>query len=113
MTSSNSNIFRVSGYLCVEFNGPSEFHPHRPVTRSFDVFFDLRLIKRFSKHLLGRWSGTPSRSLLRHRNDSACLWQRVELYDNDVHVSVVPVDHRLYNYVDLHKFAWLSTYVFM
>ena len=37
MTSSNGNIFRVSGHLC------GEFPTQRPVTRSFDVFFDLRL----------------------------------------------------------------------
>ena len=37
--------------LCVG-NSPvtGEFSPQRPVTRSFDVFFDLRLNKRLSKH---------------------------------------------------------------
>ena len=40
MTSSNGNIFRVTGRLCVEFYG--EFPAQRPVTRSFDVLFDLR-----------------------------------------------------------------------
>ena len=39
MTSSNGNIFRVTGPLWGEF--PSQ----RPVTWSFDVFFDLRLNK--------------------------------------------------------------------
>ena len=43
MTSSNGNIFRVTGPLCGEFTGPGEFPTQRPVTRSFDVFFDLRL----------------------------------------------------------------------
>ena len=43
MTSSNGNIFRVTGPLCREFTGPGEFPAQRPVTRSFDVFFDLRL----------------------------------------------------------------------
>ena len=43
MTSSNGNIFRVIGPLCGEFTGPGEFPAQRPVTRSFDVFFDLRL----------------------------------------------------------------------
>ena len=42
MTSSNGNIFRVTGHLCGEF--PGEFLGQRPVTRSFDVFFDLRVI---------------------------------------------------------------------
>ena len=45
MTSSNGNIFRVTGPLCGEFTGPGEFLTQRPVTRSFDVFFDLRLNK--------------------------------------------------------------------
>ena len=55
MTSSNGNIFRVTGHLCGEFTGPVEFPAQRPVTRSFDVFFDLRLNKRLSKQLWGRW----------------------------------------------------------
>ena len=52
MTSSNGNIFRVTGPLCGEFTGPGEFPTQRPVTRSFDVFFDLRLKKRLSKQPL-------------------------------------------------------------
>ena len=44
MTSSNGNIFRVTGPLCGEFTGPGEFPAQRPVTRSFDVVFDLRWI---------------------------------------------------------------------
>ena len=39
----------VSGHLCGEFTGPGEFSAQRPVTRSFDIFFDLRLNKRLSK----------------------------------------------------------------
>ena len=45
-TSSNENIFRVTGHLCGEFTDNGEFLAQRPVTRSFDVFFDLRLNKR-------------------------------------------------------------------
>ena len=48
MTSSHGNIFRVTGPLCGKFTGPGEFPAQRPVTRSFDVFFDLRLNKRLS-----------------------------------------------------------------
>ena len=51
MTSSNGNIFRVTGPLCGEFTGPGEFPTQRPVTRSFDVFIDMRLNKRLSKQL--------------------------------------------------------------
>ena len=69
MTSWNGNIFRVTGPLCGEFTGPDEFPAQRPVTRSFYVFFDLRLNKRLSKQSWGWWSETPSSSLWRHRND--------------------------------------------
>ena len=67
MTSSNGNIFRVTGHLCGEF--PSQ----RPVTRSFDVFFDLRLIKRLSKQSWGWWFETPPWSLWRQCNPFAIL----------------------------------------
>ena len=40
----------------------------RPVTRSFDVLFDLRPNKRLGKQSWGWWSETPSSSLWRHRN---------------------------------------------
>ena len=39
MTSSNGNIFRVTGHLCGNSRDPSEFHSQKPVTRSFDGFF--------------------------------------------------------------------------
>ena len=45
-----------------------EFPAQRPVTRSFDVFFDLRQNKWLSKHLWGWWFETPSRPLRRHCN---------------------------------------------
>ena len=44
-----------------------EFLAQRPVTRSFDVFFDLRLNKQLSKESWGWRFETPSRSLWRHR----------------------------------------------
>ena len=69
MTSPNGNIFRVTGPLCGEFTGPGEFPTQRPVTRSFDVFFDLPLNKRLSKQPWGWWFETPSWSLLRQCND--------------------------------------------
>ena len=68
MTSSNGNIFRVTGHLCGEFTGPGEFPAQRPVTRSFDVFFDLSLNKRLSKQPWGWWFETPSWSLWHHCN---------------------------------------------
>ena len=37
-----------------------EFPAQRPVTRSFDVFFDLRLNKQLSKQSWGWWFDLPS-----------------------------------------------------
>ena len=48
---------------------PGEFPTQRPVTRSFEVSFDLRPNKRLSKQSWGWWSETPSSSLWRHRNE--------------------------------------------
>ena len=62
MTLWNGNIFRVT----------DEFPPQRPVTRSFDVFFDMRMKKRLSKQSRRRWFETPSRSLW--RNGIARKW---------------------------------------
>ena len=41
-------------------------HTQRPVTRNFEVFFDLCLNKRLSEQSWGWWFETPSRPLWRH-----------------------------------------------
>ena len=48
---------------------PGEFPTQRPVTRSFDVYFDLRPNKRLGKQSLGWWFETLSPPLWRHRNE--------------------------------------------
>ena len=73
MTSSNGNIFRVTGPLCGEFTSPGDFPTQRPVTRSFDVSFDLRPNKRSSNQWWGWWFDTQSRSLWRHHNDPSSI----------------------------------------
>ena len=50
-----------------------EFPAQRPVTRSFDVFFGLRLNKRLSKQSWGWWFETQSCSLWRQCNVLCCL----------------------------------------
>ena len=62
--------FRVTGPLCGEFTGHRWISPQRPVTRSFDVFFDLRLNERLSEQSWSWWFETPLRSLWRHCNVS-------------------------------------------
>ena len=51
-----------------------EFPAQRPVTRSFDAFFDLGLNERQSKQSWGWWFETPSRPLWRHSNGSVVIW---------------------------------------
>ena len=65
-TSSNGNIFGVFYPLWWETTGYRWFPPQRPVTRSFCVLLDLRLIKRLSNN---RWFDTPSCSSWRNYND--------------------------------------------
>ena len=54
MSLSNGNIFHVTGPLCGNSPVTGEFPIQRPVTRSFDVFFELRLNKWLSKQ---SWAG--------------------------------------------------------
>ena len=69
-----------------------DFPAQRPMTRSFDVFFDLRLYQQLNKQWRCRWFETPSRSLWRHCN--ACCrdkreidheLQKNEAWQNDLH----------------------------
>ena len=56
-----------AGNLVVTSGFPSQ----RPVTRNFDVYFDLCLNKRLRKESRRWWFETPSRSLLRHCNEGS------------------------------------------
>ena len=85
MTASNGNIFRVTGPCAGNSLVTGEFPSQTPLTWSFDVLFDLRLNKRLSKQLWGRWFKTPSRPIWRHCNvteavsrASAQLQMRIE-----------------------------------
>ena len=71
MTSSNGNIFRVTGHLCVELTG--HFPSQRPVMRSLDVFFGLRLNRHLSQQWRRWWFETPSHPLWRHFTDVNAL----------------------------------------
>ena len=85
MTSSNGNIFRVTGPLCGEFTGPGEFPAQMSVTRSFDVFFGLRLNKRLSKQPWGWWFETPSWSLWRQCNGTIHVFTGKTMYISHFH----------------------------
>ena len=68
MTSSNGNISALLAICTGHSPFPGEFHAQRPVTRSYDVFFDQHPNKRLSKQWWGCWFKTPSCTLWRHRN---------------------------------------------
>ena len=55
MTSSNGNIFRVTGHLCGEFIGPRWIPRTKASDAELDVFFDLHPNKRLSKQWWGWW----------------------------------------------------------
>ena len=57
-----------------------EFPAQRPVTRSFDIIFDVRLNKQLSKQSWGWWFETQSCSLWRHCNvDAYFTWYVIEM----------------------------------
>ena len=58
MTSSNESFSALLTICAGNSPVPGEFPAQRPVTRSFDVFFDLGLNKRLSKQSWGWWFGT-------------------------------------------------------
>ena len=66
--------------LC-PWNSPvtGEFPTQRPVTRSFDVFYDLRLNKHLSNQSWGWWFETSSRPLWRHYNENDAI--SLSVYD--------------------------------
>ena len=68
MTSSNGNLFRVTGPLCGEFTG----HRWIPLTKASDAelwcFFDLCLNKWLNKQSRRWWFETPSLSSWHHCN---------------------------------------------
>ena len=51
-----------------------EFPTQRPVTRSFDVFFDPHLNKQLSKQSWSWWFDTASRPLLCHLNANGTIY---------------------------------------
>ena len=67
--------FSASLAICAG-NSPvtGEFLAQRPVTQSFDVFFDLCLNNRLSKQSRGWWFETQSRPLWRHCNADILQW---------------------------------------
>ena len=86
-----------------------EFPVQRPVTRSFDIFFDLRLNKRLSKQSWGWWFETLSCPLWRQCNVNERKsepriepWRtlnEIVIYCRDGSISLRPANERRLYYV--------------
>ena len=90
---------------CGDITGPGEFPAQRPVTRSFDVFFDLRLNKRLSKQPSGWWFERPPWSLWRNCNDGM-IWSyfhpRIVISEQHSYIVIQLffAVHRVYDFYD-------------
>ena len=107
MTSSNENIFRVTGPLCGEFTS----HRWIPLTKASDAelwcFLWFRLNKQLSKQSWRRWFETPPRSLWCHCNVSSCL---PELTSILVVERYNPVIFLVWNpQIFIKNFRWVET----
>ena len=69
----NDDVIKWKHFSCY-WSFVREFTGHRPVMRSFDVFFDVRLKQQMSKQWRRRLFETPSRSLWRHCNAFHFSW---------------------------------------
>ena len=66
---------------------PGEFPTQRPVTRSFIVFFDLRLNKQLSKQSWGWWFETLPRPLWCHSNAIRLMTELLHCHLEERYVS--------------------------
>ena len=98
--------------LLALFSGTSpaigEFPSQRPVTRSCDAVFDLRLNRQLSKQSWGWWFETPSGSLWRHCNDTGCCLPG----DTGVQsICIHDIDFSLAGIISVLSAYWYKTYL--
>ena len=109
---------------------PGEFPAQRPVTRSIDVFFELRLNKQLNKQPWGSWFETPQWSLWRHCNVYPCPYIMTvgpdlsqDLWHITIHDDVIKWKHfpRYWSFVrgirrspvnSPHKSQWRGALIF-
>ena len=100
MTSSNGNVYRVTGHLCGEFTGDRGIH--RGALMFSQV--DLRLNKRLSKQSCGWWFETLSRPLWRHCNDDEAVVICLSINCPTTQFSVMREIG--YNWANSHCYCW-------
>ena len=89
-----SSSFAALLVLCVGNPPVTDGFPlQRPVTWSFDVFFDLRFNKRLSKQSRRRWFETPLISFWRQCNDEIFILSMEE--KNDYGAWIASTNHQI------------------
>ena len=89
MTPSNGNISALLAICAGNSPVTGEFPAQRPVTRSFGVFVDLPLNKRWSKQSWGWWFETLSHQLWRQCNEKL---DDVSIFEEKVHCKLINID---------------------
>ena len=89
---------------------PGEFPTQRPVTRSSDVFFDLRLNKRLSKQSWGWWLETQSDSLWRHCNASKMIYSWLSLCERNGQMQSIYSPPSIFAHDDVIKWKHFPRY---
>ena len=87
---------------------PGEFLTQRPMTRNFNVYFDLRPNKRLSKQLWGWWFETQSRPLWRHCNIKSHLSDN-HLSDTCSCECVAPVECEFHYFIECRNISFNVT----
>ena len=82
-----------------------EYPTQRPVTRSFAVFFDLRLNKLLSKQSWGWWFETLSSPLWRHSNDISVMAAKSVIRKVTVNIST-HIIILIYTHFDWQSTPW-------
>ena len=99
-----------------------DFPAQRPVTWSFDVFFDLHPNKRLSKQSWGWWFETPSHSLSRHCNEGCffsfievccCCWCRFLLFNSALVKTTAKIWYFRIIYLQLMETALQIRYIYI
>ena len=92
-----------------------EFPAQRPVTRGFDVFFDLSPDKQLSKQSWGWCFETPSHSLWRHCNDVLTYLALIPAWiSNYIHNNVWDeMTYPFWNFYDctVEVWEWISNFI--
>ena len=116
MTSSNGNIFHVTGHLCGECTGP-RWIPH---TKASDaelwcfLWFYLHPNIRLSKQSRGWCFKTPSRPLWRHRNDYKAIQKKsISFLKSKLeHIDISDKSSQAYILIYLRGYEW-NTYKYI